>query len=84
MSKYEYVSDEYAQQLTELAHDLVTPERFNPRHAFGEIILVHMTGAELLAALQGSREVEGCPPDEAYPACRPNCSDCAPVNEPRE
>lgn len=50
MSKYEYVTPKYEAQLADLAHTLVTPERFgaNADLHTEEAELVHMTSAEFV------------------------------------
>jgi hypothetical protein len=71
MEKYQYVTPEYDAQLKELAETLVTPERFQKP----EIVLVHMTPEQFMGMMASVNEVEGCPPDEAYPRCD-NCEGC--------
>lgn len=69
----EFVSKAYEAQLKDLAHTLVTPERFAPQPK-EEIVLIHMTPEQFLGSVATPR-MEGCPPDEAYPRCD-GCKGC--------
>lgn len=75
MSKYEYVDDEYEQQLADMGAEVLYAGR----------VFVAATQSEAgdwarpewtahLAVVKPS--VEGCPPDEAYGPCKPNCDLC--------